>query len=85
MQVFANDKQRFHSFVEFYVIHLKTQEVKNWSHCSSTWSLKTKLLQCLLTDMQCSQGGWSKSGMWVLLHASEQQKWTYKGQEYYTM
>ena len=28
MQVFANGKQHFHSFIEFYVIHLKNQEVK---------------------------------------------------------
>ena len=30
MQVFANGKQHFHSFIEFYmyVIHLKKQEVK---------------------------------------------------------
>ena len=28
MQVFANGKRRFHSFTEFYAIHLKNQEVK---------------------------------------------------------
>ena len=28
MQVFSNGKQRFHSFIEFYVIQLKNQEVK---------------------------------------------------------
>ena len=31
MQVFANGKRRFHSFMEFFVIHLKNQEVKIWS------------------------------------------------------
>ena len=31
MQVFANGKRRFHSFIDFYVIHLKDQEVKIWS------------------------------------------------------
>ena len=28
MQVFANGKRRFLSFIEIYVIHLKKQEVK---------------------------------------------------------
>jgi len=28
MQVFANGEQRFHSFIEFFVIHVKNQEVK---------------------------------------------------------
>ena len=28
MQVFANAKRRFHSFVAFFVIDLKNQEVK---------------------------------------------------------
>ena len=28
MQVFANGKRRFYSFIEFYAIHLKNQEVK---------------------------------------------------------
>ena len=28
MQVFANGKRRVHSFIEFYVKHLKNQEVK---------------------------------------------------------
>ena len=28
MQVFANGKWRFHSFIEFYVIHLRNQEVQ---------------------------------------------------------
>ena len=28
VQVFVNGKQRFHSFIEFYVIQLKNQEVK---------------------------------------------------------
>ena len=28
MQVFANGKRHFHSFIEFFVIHLKTQGVK---------------------------------------------------------
>ena len=28
MQVFANGKQRFHSFIEIFEIHLKNQEVK---------------------------------------------------------
>ena len=28
MQIFENGKQRFDSFVEFYVIHLKYQGVK---------------------------------------------------------
>ena len=28
MQVFGNGKRRFHSFIEFYVIHLKNQQVK---------------------------------------------------------
>ena len=31
MQIFANGKQRFDSFMEFYVIHLKYQGVKIWS------------------------------------------------------
>ena len=31
MQIFANSKQHFHSFIEFFVIHLKYQEVKIWS------------------------------------------------------
>ena len=29
MQIFANGKQRFDSFMEFYVIHLKYQGVKS--------------------------------------------------------
>ena len=28
MQIFANDKQRFYPFMEFYAIHLKNQGVK---------------------------------------------------------
>ena len=32
MQVFPNGKQHFHSFIAFYVMHLKNQEVKIWSH-----------------------------------------------------
>ena len=28
MQVFANDKGRFHPFIEFSVVHLKNQEGK---------------------------------------------------------
>ena len=28
MQIFANGKQRFYSFMEFYVIHSKNQGVK---------------------------------------------------------
>ena len=28
MQVFANSKGHFHSFIEFYVIHLENREVK---------------------------------------------------------
>ena len=31
MQVFANGKRCFHSFIEFYMIQLKHQEVKIWS------------------------------------------------------
>ena len=31
MQIFANGKQRFDSFMEFYVIYLKYQGVKIWS------------------------------------------------------
>ena len=31
MQVFANGKRRFRSFIEFFVIHLKNQEVNIWS------------------------------------------------------
>ena len=31
LQIFANGKRRFHSFKEFFVIHLKNQEVKIWS------------------------------------------------------
>ena len=31
MQVFANGKRRFHSFIEFCAIQLKNQEVKIWS------------------------------------------------------
>ena len=29
MQIFANGKQRFHSFIEFFVIHLKKSRGKN--------------------------------------------------------
>ena len=29
MRVFANGKRHFHSFIEFYVIHLKNQKGKN--------------------------------------------------------
>ena len=28
MQIFANSKRHFHSFIEFFVIRLKNQEVK---------------------------------------------------------
>ena len=35
MQVFANGKRRFHSFIEFYAINLKNQEVKIWSYDST--------------------------------------------------
>ena len=43
MQIFANGKRRFHSSMEFYVIHQKYQGVKIWSwyHFSGTnvtWS-----------------------------------------------
>ena len=31
MQVFANGKRRFLSFIEFYGIHVKNQEVEIWS------------------------------------------------------
>ena len=31
MQIFANGKQHFYFFMEFYVIHLKNQGVKIWS------------------------------------------------------
>ena len=31
MQIIANGKQRFYSFMEFYVIHLKNQGPKIWS------------------------------------------------------
>ena len=31
MQIFANGKRHFHSFINFYVIRLKQQEVKIWS------------------------------------------------------
>ena len=31
MQIFANGKRRFHSFIEFFVIQLKNQEEKIWS------------------------------------------------------
>ena len=31
MQVFGNGKRYFYSFIEYYVIHLKDQEVKIWS------------------------------------------------------
>ena len=31
MQIFANGTRRFHSFIEFFVIHLKNQEVKIWN------------------------------------------------------
>ena len=34
MQVFANGKQCFHSFIDFYAIHLKNQEVK-FDHSST--------------------------------------------------
>ena len=30
MQIFANGKRRFYSFMEFYVIHLKNEGVKIW-------------------------------------------------------
>ena len=36
MQIFANGKRRFHSFIEFFVIHLKNLEVK----ISSQWHFK---------------------------------------------
>ena len=32
MQVFAKGKRRFHSFTEFYMIHVKHPEVKIWSY-----------------------------------------------------
>ena len=32
MQIFANSKWRFDSFMEFYVMHLKYQGVKIWSY-----------------------------------------------------
>ena len=31
MQIFANGKQQFYSFMEFYVIYSKKQGVKIWS------------------------------------------------------
>ena len=34
MQVFANGKRRFHSFIKFYPIHLQNQEVK-FDHSST--------------------------------------------------
>ena len=39
MLIFANGKRRFHSFIEFFVIHLKNQEVKIWSFGSSDISV----------------------------------------------
>ena len=41
MQIFANGKQRFHSFVELYVIHSKNQGEKIWSYtCSTTLTVE---------------------------------------------
>ena len=37
MQVFANGKRRFHSFIEFYVINLKNQEA-NFDHSGTLMS-----------------------------------------------
>ena len=31
MQIFANGKRRFYSFMEFYVLHSENQGVKIWS------------------------------------------------------
>ena len=31
MQIFTNGKRRFYPFMEFYVIYLNNQGVKNWS------------------------------------------------------
>ena len=45
MQIFVNGKQRFHSFIEFYAIHLKNQEVK----ILSQWHFKP--YQELITDL----------------------------------
>ena len=38
MEVFANGKRRFHSFIEFFVIHLKYQEVKIFDQPSQSTS-----------------------------------------------
>ena len=41
MQIFANGKQRFYSFMEFYVIHLRNEGVKILSYSTTLNSSKT--------------------------------------------
>ena len=47
MQVFANGKRRFYSLMEFSVIHLKYQGVKNWSqyHFKCNVANRNKIFQ----------------------------------------
>ena len=51
MQIFANGKWRFYSFMEFYAIHSNNQGVKVWSH-STTLSGKRGSKQWVLTSFR---------------------------------
>ena len=46
MQVFGNGKRAFHSFIEFYVIHLKIKRYDLFGvwKCGQTWSFMFDLL-----------------------------------------
>ena len=56
MQIFANGKRRFLSFVEFYVTNLKIQRVKIWSkyHC------KDVRANCFFASLRRKNAGKSK-------------------------